>query len=207
MQGTDEFIAWEVSRQSYRFFEPDGSLTLRMPDYPFKYNPIHDLESLWWIAIWTLTVNSPSGSPRNKDQNMWHHMIFQNKTDRDSLLRDYATFVNFVTILPLSFQEVGTRLAPLRSSLVISYQTAERSYETLNDQPFADSELPKTFIERLAEAVQTCPDVKLDSSQTSPVSMVPQNKRNASPPTSRSRKRQRATSTRDESGELGHDIS
>jgi hypothetical protein len=197
-------MAWEIVSRLYCFFGMDDSSTLRMPDYPFKYNPIHDLESLWWIAIWTLTVNSPSGSPRNKDQNMWHWNIFWNKNYRYPLLSGHPTFVNFVTILPSPFQEVRIPLALLQSSLVNSYQVAERSYEVLNDQPFADSKLPRTFVERLAEAVQICPDVKFDSLQKSPLSVIPQNKRDTSPSTSRPSKRLRL-STQNGSGGSGRD--
>jgi hypothetical protein len=194
-------MAWEISRKSYRFFgtDSDDSFDHMEPTYPFKHNPIHDLESLWWIAIWILTAKAPFGSTYNKDQNAWHWSIFYSQVERHSILTYKAPFLHFIKTLPLPFREVGFRLASLRSSLVNSYQTAERSYEVLDDRPFADSELPKTFVERLAEVVQTCPDVKLDSLQKSPLSVIPQNKRDASSPTSKSNKRLRLSTQNDAS--------
>jgi hypothetical protein len=202
-------MAWEISKGSYCFFGNDSndSFDDMEPDYPFQHNPIHDLESLWWIAIWTLTWNSPSGSPRNGDQNIWHWNIFHGMIDRFSLLSRHASFVKFVKALPLPFRKVGPQVASLRSSLVHSYETAEIPYKALNNQPFADSELPKTFVERLAKVVQICPDVKLDNSQKSLPSIIPQNKRDASPSTSRSGKRLRPSTQNKSDGSECNDPS
>jgi hypothetical protein len=24
------------------------------PDLPFRYNPLHDVESIWWVGVWLL---------------------------------------------------------------------------------------------------------------------------------------------------------
>ncbi|KAI5993491.1 hypothetical protein EDD15DRAFT_2548104, partial [Pisolithus albus] len=53
--GTLEFMACEVESEEYLF----AQVTVKAPGEdrnwcPFKFNPLHDMESLWWIATWTL---------------------------------------------------------------------------------------------------------------------------------------------------------
>lgn len=49
-QGTRNFMAGEVQQQAYLSqYYPRHRSTV-----PFRYNLLHDLESLWWIAVWFL---------------------------------------------------------------------------------------------------------------------------------------------------------
>jgi hypothetical protein len=34
-----------------------------LPIIPFRYNPLHDLESIWWIAVWTIFLRQVVGRP------------------------------------------------------------------------------------------------------------------------------------------------
>ncbi|QRW10339.1 kinase domain protein [Ceratobasidium sp. AG-Ba] len=47
--GTYEFIAIEVTQSSY-VHVPDEGCKFATP--PFRQNPLHDLESVWWICVW-----------------------------------------------------------------------------------------------------------------------------------------------------------
>ncbi|CAE6383769.1 unnamed protein product [Rhizoctonia solani] len=57
-KGTYEFIAVEVAAEEYLSeAEPEESLdTQTTPRIvrPFRQNPLHDLESVWWLCIWVL---------------------------------------------------------------------------------------------------------------------------------------------------------
>ena len=62
IQGTSYFVAVEVTSQAYLFRPPpprmQGAEYEKGPPYPrpkhykFFRNPLHDLESLWWIAVY-----------------------------------------------------------------------------------------------------------------------------------------------------------
>ena len=61
-QGTAEFMAVEVHLQTYLFLPIPCALDKRSlvavlrskkPIPEFRFNPLHDLESIWWIALWT----------------------------------------------------------------------------------------------------------------------------------------------------------
>ncbi|KIK15568.1 hypothetical protein PISMIDRAFT_114971 [Pisolithus microcarpus 441] len=44
---------------------------------PFKFNPLHDMESLWWIATWTLYYHvDQEGSWRSSEQITQFHKLF-----------------------------------------------------------------------------------------------------------------------------------
>ena len=47
-KGTYPFTAWRYLLHPSRDAE--------LANCPLKYNPLHDLESLWWVAVWTLFV-------------------------------------------------------------------------------------------------------------------------------------------------------
>ena len=47
-QGTAEFMAVEVAGGGYLFDPP------RAAKQAFYFNPLHDLESVWWLLVWSL---------------------------------------------------------------------------------------------------------------------------------------------------------
>ncbi|KAI5993492.1 hypothetical protein EDD15DRAFT_897396 [Pisolithus albus] len=61
--GTVDSVACEVEAQAY-LFQPRGGKP-RGDDFecPFRSNPLHDMESLWWIATWTLLPCRSAGQP------------------------------------------------------------------------------------------------------------------------------------------------
>jgi hypothetical protein len=72
-QGTMEFMSVEVAAQRFLFAPPDlgfsssevgGFLSAAKQDVgtaeievPFSHNHLHDLESLWWVAVWVVFYN------------------------------------------------------------------------------------------------------------------------------------------------------
>ncbi|KAI6140067.1 hypothetical protein EDD17DRAFT_1499893 [Pisolithus thermaeus] len=61
--GTLDFMACEVEAQKY-LFQPHGLLPYDDDDStPFRFNPLHDMESVWWIATWTLSPRRSGGRP------------------------------------------------------------------------------------------------------------------------------------------------
>ncbi|KAJ8514877.1 hypothetical protein ONZ45_g7621 [Pleurotus djamor] len=71
--GTAQFMSIEVFNGSYEFrtqkpimtHRSKSKATLYGAEYneaPFMHNPFHDLESIWWLLVWTLLRLSPSQS-------------------------------------------------------------------------------------------------------------------------------------------------
>jgi len=63
-QGTFDFMSVEVELQHYSFIPKLAEIALfkpkvasRLPALTFYYNPLHDLESLWWIAVWIILTH------------------------------------------------------------------------------------------------------------------------------------------------------
>lgn len=70
--GTLDFLACKVEAQQYLFEVPrdlldKGSNSNDHRPLPFKFDPLHDVESIWWIPTWILarlsgfTGSSPDG--------------------------------------------------------------------------------------------------------------------------------------------------
>ncbi|KAJ7585670.1 hypothetical protein C8J56DRAFT_948624 [Mycena floridula] len=70
--GTQEFIAIEVQQQRYR----SRSSYREQNDKSFRHNTLHDLESIWWILIWTFVYLIASDAPDSKDQIRMAGVIF-----------------------------------------------------------------------------------------------------------------------------------
>ena len=65
-EGTLDFMSVEAESRKY-FFEPQPAFNFAMKSIPalsdfgkprvFHYNPLHDIESTWWVGVWTITCN------------------------------------------------------------------------------------------------------------------------------------------------------
>ncbi|KAI0797194.1 hypothetical protein C8Q75DRAFT_888257 [Abortiporus biennis] len=69
--GTQAFMAYEVAQGRY-IAEAEGdehppmtlSTSTSRPDFPtFFYNPLHDLESIWWICLWGVCLHYVQEDP------------------------------------------------------------------------------------------------------------------------------------------------
>lgn len=70
VQGTLDFMAAEVESETYSFLPPSDLSSDTAIEFPvFRYNFLHDLESLWWVALW---------------------MIFNHRDDRDDAAHSNA---------------------------------------------------------------------------------------------------------------------
>ncbi|KIK22815.1 hypothetical protein PISMIDRAFT_651298, partial [Pisolithus microcarpus 441] len=75
--GTLEFMASEVEAQQYLFQPRGGKPRREGRKCPFRFNPLHDMESLWWIATWTLYYHVDQGGSRpSSEQITQFHELF-----------------------------------------------------------------------------------------------------------------------------------
>ncbi|KAF8119863.1 hypothetical protein EV363DRAFT_1194704 [Boletus edulis] len=133
--GTPDFMACEVEGQRYLFLsdpsmlpEGDGAPIVPVPP-PFRFNPLHDLESWWWIPTWVLHYHVDSDTQTLPPQ---HDTIYQcyfpglnlaPGTTRTGVLQSALT----TSIMPKSFESTAGWINLMRVKLVECYRAAEQS--------------------------------------------------------------------------------
>ncbi|KAI9462725.1 hypothetical protein HD554DRAFT_1444130 [Boletus coccyginus] len=74
--GTMQFMAIEVESQAFLFVPDDLNVPLKLEDLTFRVNFLHDLESLWWAAMWVLLYNTDEDQPAGETQLDWFNEAF-----------------------------------------------------------------------------------------------------------------------------------
>ena len=119
----------------------------------FRYNPLHDLESLWWIAVWfviggTLRITPPKSCdciPDHYATQPWYKEelqrlqlqrqvakeLFVTRQTRVEVLTSSTWFGANICTLHYSIGRIGSALNAIRRMLVISYSQAEKDCENV----------------------------------------------------------------------------
>lgn len=134
------------------------SLPSYHPDPKFKaslrYNPLHDMESLWWIAVYfVLKRQVYTKTPRDQDehvsqeQRMYASKLFWGELESDRLGAMTVDGSFYVHARPLhpAIQPVVDSLEKLRRLLVQAYETVEQ------DPPSIDHTSATTLYKPFAE--------------------------------------------------------
>ena len=78
-QGTIAFMAVEVTAEKYTFTAHSHAALKQLHDknHPapkaFVYNPLHDIESLWWVLLWVVLCKAPLTIPPDDQQLIRKH--------------------------------------------------------------------------------------------------------------------------------------
>ncbi|KAJ3985486.1 hypothetical protein F5890DRAFT_1409428 [Lentinula detonsa] len=112
------------------------------PAVPFAYNPLHDLESVWWIIVYVLFFNDDvsvsSSDPthrQRKMQELFHGRLDVN--DRQVFLRDFNRLPDAQCYLSPSFGPALAILTELADVLTTAYANSEKTYPTkIDDRSF-----------------------------------------------------------------------
>jgi hypothetical protein len=178
VQGTYEFMAYEVSAMGYFWYSATGSTedepiggdySALLPSqdgvqYEFRFNPIHDFESLWWMYTWFLTRNSPAGLPRNEGQESWHHVLFVLQRSRWDILSADQEFSRLMATLPDEFHVAKNGFSTFRRYLSKAYKLAESSSQSFDSSPFGDSQLPFSVVKMLKDVSEQSPELPFQRS-------------------------------------------
>ncbi|KAK7060865.1 hypothetical protein VNI00_000598 [Paramarasmius palmivorus] len=125
--GTPHFIAVEVEQGDYEFWPDPPALTAReklkskkvvlssaQAKPPFRYNYLHDLESVWWILSYTLFSKVPEGKvPQGEELQKAHDVrsaIFPHpftSLSREKFLTRRLSRQNSLVTLPEEFSSAG----------------------------------------------------------------------------------------------------
>ncbi|KAI5996896.1 hypothetical protein F5J12DRAFT_725499 [Pisolithus orientalis] len=163
--GTLDFMACEVEAQKY-LFEPPKVLSVAdffkdnkdKDKFPYKFNPLHDMESLWWIATWILYRHVDKvGHQQSEAQRKWFDELFPGRFN--ARFSAFSADVDY-EVLPTSFQPAAfTVVSAMRQALKIAYIASENSMPPAYTDALA--ELQRVFTSHLADGVKHSKHVEL----------------------------------------------
>lgn len=152
-KGTPDFMAIEAARRSYAYLpevdedqwaaEGRALFEGRIEDArriqeaelcppPFFHHDLHDLESLWWIAIWaffhTHTVLELEAVKKRDDAYAELFSVHEWREERKMFLASKATFYGGMAWVPSRHHGVKVALNDLRSRLIRKYVEFEAAF-------------------------------------------------------------------------------
>ncbi|KAJ3555180.1 hypothetical protein NM688_g2718 [Phlebia brevispora] len=134
--GTANFVAVEVDCGCY-IFRPSSLPSKPYEDHEFLYNPLHDLESLWWIAVYVAIKKEIERKDDEDSRRLWdtHRQaqreaareFFYQRDRRHAALTYSQYFLKRIKRLHPTVAEIGLLLDDIRRALQTAYTKAERS--------------------------------------------------------------------------------
>lgn len=111
-------------------------------DVAFRYNPLHDLESVWWIAVYFLfkkKVAHDSGEDsaykkRLTTQMVYANQLFYNEAKRVRVMTTSTKFPAMLRCLHPAVQGLGRVLEDIRQELTHLYWMAEQNIAAIDHQ-------------------------------------------------------------------------
>jgi len=132
-------MACEIEFQQYIFpnHSHDGPLRrfradivdslYESPEIPFTANPLHDLESLWWIQAWLLHFYvDRDGRERSTEQSAMYQSLFPGSLLAASRPFSMRAPLKF-GILPEGFRRPARIVEEMRRFLLATYSACERT--------------------------------------------------------------------------------
>ncbi|QRW24935.1 Fungal specific transcription factor domain [Rhizoctonia solani] len=116
-----------------------SNLPMRAP--PFRHNPLHDMESFWWLCVWMMFYLVPTGTTDRDRLADFHSIFHDERTKRNSLsipvFREFTLHLSteltslLVTWLDLMNQiyNAAYKLMDLKNTSQINDKMIEKSYQ------------------------------------------------------------------------------
>ncbi|KAJ3791954.1 hypothetical protein GGU11DRAFT_19121 [Lentinula aff. detonsa] len=180
--GTPHFMASEALSNRYLFYpivpNPSASLPQRRlfkfvpDDVPasnvvkpaapsFNHNALHDIESVWWVLVYTVLFNDDAASQSQDTsvrQKLMNKLFYGqlNNNSRLPFLRD----PDFENCLPSSFSSLAPALREYAELLIAAFSAAEKNYPTIEPLaiPLIHSQCTHGFTRGILEKIK---DVKM----------------------------------------------
>ncbi|KAI5115422.1 hypothetical protein M0805_004009, partial [Coniferiporia weirii] len=153
---------------------------------PLSYNCLHDMESVWWAAIWMLFLHEDSSEKSERteadriqqaetaNELFPRQMIFDKRV---LFLISRYTFKERTRCLPQSFQKIIAHPFSLRGALRTRYIQAEATLPTIDEDAF--NGVHKEFVQAFGLAILGSHNVKIDQLAMQPEAPAQSNKRKA----------------------------
>ena len=138
MQGTLDFMAIEIDSYKYLFMpedEPEDDIfedDMSKAAPSFHYNPLHDLESIWWIGVRTIFTCGVEGEDDPlalEEQKRNASLIFPRAlavTTRQETMKQPKDFATKASTLFSPFRSFAIALESCRRLLVKRYKQTEQ---------------------------------------------------------------------------------
>lgn len=149
--GSDVYSQHSHSSRSSRTLGLDLS-----PPWIFRYNTLHDLESLWWLAVYFIADREVDDG---KEDTVPRATIFREGTHRQSIIKRPGYFLHSLGDLHPSLSQVVQTLDDLRDALARVYVDAEASIDSISfgvAKPVYDQ-----FLAGLTRAMEVTEDVRI----------------------------------------------
>ena len=144
-QRHNDYMATEVMNRGYLFFQVDPE---RQSSPTFVHNELHDLESLWWTAVYVIFFMLDTSFDEEPDEKKIEAAARKRNTTRMNLfpgtnaikhrktfLTEQPRFLENLDWIPESLREIRTALNYARGRLVQRYDAFEKTFEVTD---FAD---------------------------------------------------------------------
>ena len=155
-QGTLGFAAVEAVGGCYKFTPPEEFLAEFTEDRIFLYTPLHDYESVWWIATWIIFSCRLNAT---EDAAARNGLL----SDRISLFSDRRVLRRRGMSLPKELHPLVTTLDKMRITLLKKY----REYEEKFDGSHILDVVP-ALIECLQDLVEAAKAIEIKPLRVSP---------------------------------------
>jgi hypothetical protein len=112
-------MAVEVVSGRYLFGDPNAETEMT-----WLHNPLHDYESIWWIAVWFVFHSSPNGVAEGVMEEA-RSILYKGRTATFGL----SGFNSVRLALPKELRDLGRVLNKMKLVLVEAYMSFEKSFE------------------------------------------------------------------------------
>ncbi|KAF9240841.1 hypothetical protein BU15DRAFT_73701 [Melanogaster broomeanus] len=136
-KGTVDFMACEVESQEYHFlpstpipncaFSP-ATPSIRQSRQAVLANPLHDLESVWWVLIWVLHnhMDAEARDPAPMQAAVYRNYFPRNRPEESGRLRAVCLLLCLnASVFPPTFFPAVMAADGMRECLLVSYGRAE----------------------------------------------------------------------------------
>ncbi|KAI5981469.1 hypothetical protein EDC04DRAFT_2916514 [Pisolithus marmoratus] len=160
--GTLEFMACEVEAQKYLFGEHDLIIPYGTTfNPPFRFNPLHDMESIWWIPTWVLYYHvDQDGSQVSTSQLAWFNDLFPGR-----LNSRFSTFSARMVyqVLPTPFHRAAHEIEIMHQKLIKAYTNSEKEMPPAKEPAYTEplENLHSSFTQYFTSAVEYSRGVSL----------------------------------------------
>ncbi|CAE6358567.1 unnamed protein product [Rhizoctonia solani] len=146
-----------------------SNLPMRAP--PFRHNPLHDMESFWWLCVWMMFYLVPTGTTDRDRLADFHSIFHDERTKRNSLsipvFREFTLHLSTELISPLVtwldlmnqiYNAAYKLMDPKNTSQINdkmiekSYQVGKRILENLRQVSVKTESLPMITLQEHLEA-------------------------------------------------------
>ncbi|KIK61031.1 hypothetical protein GYMLUDRAFT_260994 [Collybiopsis luxurians FD-317 M1] len=198
--GTPSFMACEAIMNTYGFYPYSYTPDPNTPRPAFLYNPLHDLEFIWWILVWILFFNdgdtrSPnskgdSRSPNPDLRQAQMNRLFNGKLENNARM-PFFRLPDLQGFLSDSFQFLLPTVMQFAQLLTKAYCEVEMSFPTLTFDIKTYKTVHSDCVTALKLVLQHASSVQLTSvkKRAQEASPVAGRKRRAILPQKKSRKK------------------